>query len=315
MSVWKRIGQIAEQNKQENPEGPQGPEGEPKPEMDLGEKPGGVIYGRASGDEGVRIETQADPNSPDAISIRARQNNFQSLQRMDTNTIAQSLASGLSLYGEQAMRDLSQYDPQKYQEIQAELKRIQQGETVNAIASGEKVNVTAQVDKSTDVVNDSIDKWTQANSTERTYDQVQEQLTGALESSQTAQTATQEMLNIKKDIAEIEEKMTNLPNEAKKVFKGDVPQYIIDAYVANNSQRLQSELNKLQSRYNGAIELYKTELAQKQREVEMDLKNRQFNFDVNQSMRERNFKATQQAWENDYKTKSLLMSSIKTDAN
>ena len=234
---------------------------------------------------------------------------------MDTNTIAQSLASGLSLYGEQAMRDLSQYDPQKYQEIQTELKRIQQGETVNAIASGENVSVTAQVDKSTDVVNDSIDKWTQANSTERTYDQVQEQLTGALENSQTAQTATQEMLNIKNQIAEIEERMANLPNEAKKVFKGDVPQYIIDAYVANNSQRLQSELNKLQSRYNGAIELYKTELAQKQREVEMDLKNRQFNFDVSQSMRERNFKATQQAWENDYKTKSLLMSSIKTDAN
>lgn len=234
---------------------------------------------------------------------------------MDTNTIAQSLASGLSLYGEQAMRDLSQFDPQKYQEIQTELKKIQQGETVNAIASGKNVSVTAQVDKTTDVVNDSIDKWTQANSTERTYDQVQEQLTGALESSQTAQTATQEMLNIKKDIAEIEERMANLPNEAKKVFKGDVPQYIIDAYVANNSQKLQSELNKLQSRYNGAIELYKTELAQKQREVEMDLKNRQFNFDVNQSMRERNFKATQQAWENDYKTKSLLMSSIKTDAN
>lgn len=123
------------------------------------------------------------------------------------------------------------------------------------------------------------------------------------------------MLNIKNQIAEIEEEMANLPNEARKAFKGDVPQYIVDAYVANKSQRLQSELNKLQSRYNGAIELYKTELAQKQREVEMDLKNRQFNFDVNQSMRERNFKATQQAWENDYKTKSLLMSSIKTDAN
>lgn len=123
------------------------------------------------------------------------------------------------------------------------------------------------------------------------------------------------MLNIKSQIAEIEEKMANLPNEAKKAFRGDVPQYIVDAYVANNSQRLQSELNKLQSRYNGAIELYKTELAQKQREVEMDLKNRQFNFDVNQSMRERNFKATQQAWENDYKTKSLLMSSIKTDSD
>jgi hypothetical protein len=40
-----------------------------------------------------------------------------------------------------------------------------------------------------------------------------------MNSNQTAQTATQEMLNINKDIAEIQEKMANLPNEAKKYFK------------------------------------------------------------------------------------------------
>lgn len=282
--------------------------------MDLEENEGGVIYGRAGGDKGTRVETLADPNSPEAISLRARQMNYQSLQSMDSYNIAVSLASGMSLYGEQAMRDLSQYDPQKYQEIQTELKKIQQGETVNAIASGEKGTTTAQADKATDVINDSINKWTESNSTERTRDQVEGELTSKLENSQTAQTATQEMLNLKAQMAEIEEKMENLPNEAKKAFKGDVPQYIIDAYVANNSQRLQSELNKLQSRYNGAIELYKTELAQKQWEVEMDLKQRQYNFDVSQAMWERNFKTAQQAWENDYKTKSLALSAVKTDA-
>ena len=51
-------------------------------------------------------------------------------------------------------------------------------------------------------------------------------------------------------VAELEEKIANLPKEAKKQFKGDVPQYIVDAYVSNNAQRYQSELNKLQSRYN-----------------------------------------------------------------
>ena len=46
MSVWKRIGQIAEQNKQQEPaqEEQKQPEGEPKPEMELEETPGGVIY-------------------------------------------------------------------------------------------------------------------------------------------------------------------------------------------------------------------------------------------------------------------------------
>ena len=75
------------------------------------------------------------------------------------------------------MRDLSQYDPQKYQEIQTELRRIQQGETVNAIASGEKISVIEQTDQADNVVSDSINKWTASNSTERTYDQVQDQLT------------------------------------------------------------------------------------------------------------------------------------------
>lgn len=40
-----------------------------------------------------------------------------------------------------------------------------------------------------------------------------------MNSNATAQSATQEMLNINKDIAEIEEKMRKLPQEAKKYFK------------------------------------------------------------------------------------------------
>lgn len=77
------------------------------------------------------------------------------------------------------------------------------------------------------------------------------------------------MLNLKEQIAELEEKMANLPNEAQKAFKGDVPQYIVDAFVSNNAQRYQSEINKLQSRYNSALDLYKTELSNTQWEAEM----------------------------------------------
>lgn len=123
------------------------------------------------------------------------------------------------------------------------------------------------------------------------------------------------MLNINAQIAELEEKIANLPTEAKKAFKGDVPQYIIDAYVANNGQRYQSELNKLQSRYNSALDLYKTELSQKQREAEMDLKRDQYNFNVSQQNRDNNFKLRQQAWTEQYQSQSLLMNNIKTDKN
>ena len=145
-------------------------------------------------------------------------------------------------------------------------------------------------------MNNSITSWVNQNSTERTSDQVQSLLTDKLANSQVANSATEEMLNINAQIAEIEERMNNLPNEAKKAFKGDVPQYIIDAYVSNNSQRLQSELNKLQSRYNGAIELYKTELSQKQWETEMELKEKEYNFKVSQQNWENTFKQNQQNW-------------------
>ena len=148
------------------------------------------------------------------------------------------------------MRDLATYDPQKYKEIQEYKKQIQKGDTVNAIASGEHGSATAQTESADNVINDSINKWTESNSTERSYDDVQKVLTSKLANSQVAQTATQEMLNLKSQMAELEEKIANLPKEAKKQFKGDVPQYIVDAYVSNNAQRYQSELNKLQSRYN-----------------------------------------------------------------
>jgi hypothetical protein len=102
------------------------------------------------------------------------------------------------------------------------------------------------------------------------------------------------MLNINKDIAEIQEKMANLPKEAKKYFKGDVPQYIVDAFIANRNAQYQSELNKLQSRYNSAVELYKTELSNEQWKAEMGLKQMQLQADLNA-----------QAWDQAYKTKQF----------
>lgn len=84
---------------------------------------------------------------------------------MDSYDIALALSSGYSLYGETAMRDLMSYDPAKYQEVQQWVKRIQTGDTVNAIAQGEHGSATEQLDKSTNTVNDSIDVWVNSNST------------------------------------------------------------------------------------------------------------------------------------------------------
>lgn len=324
-AIRKRMWDIAKQQNEQQPtqeEQHSSPEFGAKSEAENW----GVIYWRASGDENSRIETQADPFSPEAVSLRARQSRYQSLQAMNSYDIALSLSSGFSLYGETAMRDLATYDPAKYQEVQAELKKIQAWDTVNAIASWEHGSATTQVDNATNVINDSIDRWTQSNSNERTYDQVQETLTNKLSNNQTATSATQEMINIKGQLADLEEELANLPKTVKNQFKGDVPQYIIDAKVANEGQRIQSEINKLQSKYNWMLDLYKLELSNSQWEAEMELKQKEYNFKVNQQNWENSYKIAQQQWENDFNTRqqnrteyyqgqSLLLNSnkIKTD--
>lgn len=309
-SVWKRLWQIQPK------EGEKPQEQWPAPEFWATQTDqGGQIYGRASWNDDTSIKTNYDPYSPEAQDLRARQSRYQSLQSMDSRDIALSMAAGVSLYWETAMRDLATYDPQKYQEVQSELKKIQQGDTMNAIASGETDSITKQTTKASDTINDWINKRVESNSTERTYEQLNDMITGKLENSQTAQTATQEMLSLNEQMAELEEKMANLPKEAQKAFKGDVPQYIVDAFVANNAQRYQSELNKLQSRYNAAIELYKTEVAQKQWEAEMDLNERKFSFTKAQQNWENNFKSRQQAWDEYYQGSQLKLNNIKTDAS
>lgn len=53
---------------------------------------------------------------------------------MNSYDIAVSMSAGTDPYGSQAMADLAQFDPAKYQEIQQQLKNLQSMEDVNNIA-------------------------------------------------------------------------------------------------------------------------------------------------------------------------------------
>lgn len=50
---------------------------------------------------------------------------------MDSQSIAASIISGTTPYGSQAMRDLMQYNPQKYEEIQNAIKQLKGQNVVN----------------------------------------------------------------------------------------------------------------------------------------------------------------------------------------
>lgn len=272
-----------------------------KPEMNLWENKEGLIYGRASGEAQQTIHTNSNEYNPEIAINQERQVSYQNLQGMSSYNIAVSMANWYTPFGEQAMRDLQQYDPQKYQEIQDELKKIQVGEQTNQIASWWNIDITSQIKSQTDTINNSIDDRARRNSNTQDYDTTLSTLTSKLASSQTAQSVTQEMLNINKDIAEIQTQMNNLPKEAQKAFKWDVPQYLVDAYISNRSQELQSKLNTLQSRYTGLSDMYKAELSQKQFEAEMELKQKQMVIQQNQRALEQQFKMWQQNWENNFK--------------
>ena len=318
-----------EETPQQEQEQEQAPEN--RPEMDLPEREWGMLYWRATWDSSNPswwIQTKVDMYSAEALAMEWRKANYSALQGMDSYDIAVSMASWTNPYWSQALRDLMQYDPQKYEEIQSYLKQVKGEESINSIAKNWVPNVQSQTEKATETVNNDINTWVNKNSTARDSSDVQSLLTDKLANSQVANSATQEMLNINSQIADIQAEIEDLPNKAKRVFKWDVPQYLVDAYVSNNSARLQSELSKLQARYNWAIDLYKTELSQKQWEAEIELKNRQFEADQNYRNWQMAFQNSQQQWNQYYQgkqlefewekmnmqRKQLELSSIKTDS-
>lgn len=52
-----------------------------------------MIYGRASGDKNTKIKTNADPLSVDAVSLKARETNLQTLNSIDSYDLALTLNS------------------------------------------------------------------------------------------------------------------------------------------------------------------------------------------------------------------------------
>lgn len=260
------------------------------------------IYWKFSEDSGNPvnwINTLVDTNSVQVTYNQTRIANIKSLMSQDPHNVAMALANWVSMYSENTMRDLMEYNPTMYQQIQDELKKIQAWDNTNAIASGEKTTSTTQA--STSATNTWVDTWAEwiSTSPQQTWDVINS-ISETMSNNQVASTATQEMLNMNAQIAEYEEKINNLQSEARKAFKWDVPQYVYDAYVSNKRQQYQSEINKLQSRYTAALDLYKTELSNAQWQKEMELKYLQYQQNVSNDN-----------WTRYYQSQQLLQDSIK----
>ena len=303
-SVWKRLGQIKEQQDK-----PQQEEKKPIDESALVEDTSWKIYWKDTAetwDPLKGINTLADANSIYTQMQEKRVQNLNALRFMDPSKAAALAYSWTTPYGEQTMRDVQQFDNEWYQQYKQELQKLYTQWAVDEIshwAAPEEWPRTI-VETEEEQIDNDIKDWTEQNSDERSYDQVWSLLEKKLLSNQTATSAKQEMLNIKKDLADLNTQLEELPLNAEKLFKWDVPDYLVQAYISNNSQRIQSKIKNLENRYSSLSDIYKTEVSQAQRELEFDLKKQQFAMDQTKT----NFDMM-------YKSKQLEIDSIKWDSN
>ena len=245
------------------------------------------VYGRELGTDSNGNDfqfweyTNADPNSPEAKSFASRRNNYNALQSMNSYDVATLIAWWVNPYWDQAMYDLQQFNPAKYQQIQDYLKEIRAEDNIYAISHGETNAWSTFVQTTEEWIKSSKDSWIDQNSTARTKDQVNTMLSTKMDSNITAWSAKQQMMMYKDQIVDLQYELEDLPNQARKAFKWDMPDYMYKARMSNRQQEIQVQMDKLESKYNAMADIYKTEMSQMQRQAEMELKYRQLELQQN----------------------------------
>lgn len=311
-SVWKRLGQIAEQNWnnneqwQSNTSDQNNDEALQNMQNDLMKDTTWQLYGKVTADEWNPenwITTQADPYNVDRMMAESRIANVKKLQTMDSQSIAASIISWTTPYGEQAMRDLMQYNPQKYEEIQTAIKQLKWQMEINNITKGERTESYAE-NKTELINNDNINKAESLSNNSEEVWAILADVETTLSSNESATTAEWTMKQLEADMEKLKTRLKNLDKEANQVFKWDVPQYIVNAYKANRTAEIQDKLTELENQYNAAYNRYQTELDNAWRQKEYDLKVQQLSMQMQS-----------QTFDQWYKRQTLAKSNIYKDDN
>lgn len=266
-SVWKRLWEIAWNNSSNRP----AEENEPQKndeavnnmKDDLLKSTAWELYGKNTADrnwEDRAIKTLEDANNVQRKVNEQRIRNMGYLQNMDSASIAASIVSWYTPYWEQAMADLKKYDPTKYAEVQAEVKKMNAQSSINSIASGNGVDATAVTTARSDAIKDDVASFTSDSTNNASeYTQLTSTVNTALSSSKVASEASETMNAIEWDIASLQTRLKNLNREARSVFRSDVPDYIVNAYKANKTQEINDQIDTLTARYNMAAARYQNE--------------------------------------------------------
>lgn len=285
-SVWKRLWEISSngnqnENKTDTTSKTENDAAAKNMESDLLQSTAWELYGKNTAD--WRGEDRAIKTLEDEYNVQRRVNeqrisNFKSLQSMSSSDIAASIVSWYTPYWDQGMRDLMQYDPNKYDEIQTKIKELKAQNTINSITKWEEIRTESDIAKENIENENKRQAETYASSETEVSDLINSVDTD-LASNQAANTAEWTMDNISADMEKLKTRLKNLDLEASKVFKSDVPQYLINAYKSNRTKEIQDKLSELESRYNAAYDRYKTELDNTWKEKEYNLQLMKFKQD------------------------------------
>lgn len=278
-SVWKRLGGIANENPINTPAQPEmnneptySDESLNNMQQDLNKSTAWDLYGKATADQSTHIKTLEDDNSVYRSMNESRIQSFKQLRWMDSQSIAAAIVSNAMASDSQAMRDLMQYDPAKYQEVKQAEKQIRGQMNINSITSGEWEWNSSVTNWSSSLQNEKTSFATSnANWVTNTAD-ILKSVNSTLNSNDVASTASEQMASIENDMSNLQNRLKNLRKEASTVFKWDVPQYIVNAYISNRTAEIQDQLSVLENRYNAAYSRYQNEWEQTKWKAEFDLK-------------------------------------------
>ena len=276
-SVWKRLGSIASENQKndtESSESTNTPNEQAISDMesDLNQSTAWKLYWKVTADESNIIKTQEDVNSVYKAMNESRIQTFKNLQGMNSEKVAYMINDWANVFSEQAMRDLMQYDPAKYQEIQYELKKLRWQNVIDQISTDWKVDLSSQLNSEVDNVDTSMNTFVNTTADERNAAQLSSNLSNALSQSEIMSTARWQMEEYKRKVQDIQQAIDDLPSLANKYFKWDVPQYMVNAFISNRMQQYNKELQKYQNLYSATLDEAKMEISQAQRQEEMNYK-------------------------------------------
>ena len=278
-SIWKRLGGLSDQAQWpdlSNVWATYSDEALNNMENDLNKSTAGELYGKVTADQDTHITTLEDQNSVYKAMNESRIAAYKQLRGMDSQAIAAAIVSNTMASDSQVMRDLMQYDPDKYQYVMQAVKQMRGQMNINAITSG-KWDMTTSASGGSSTMTTEISNFATSNSNDVTSSaDILNSVSSTLNSNQNYATASEQMASIENDMARLNNRLQNLSKEANTVFKWDVPQYIVNAYIANRTAEIQNEMSILENRYNAAQSRQQNEWEKTKRAAEFDLKQQEF---------------------------------------